>query len=93
PTIVIVLDNRGYGTERVLHPGNFNDINPWQYHKLPQIFNGGAGYEVHTEGEFDEALHHALADTNGMSLIQVHIGLDDHSSALRRLADRLSKHV
>ncbi|HEV2970024.1 MAG TPA: thiamine pyrophosphate-dependent enzyme [Pirellulales bacterium] len=93
PTIVIVLDNRGYGTERVLHPGNFNDINPWQYHKLPQIFNGGAGYEVRTEGQFDEALRRALADTNGMSLIQAHIGLDDHSSALRRLADRLSKRV
>ncbi len=93
PTIVIVLDNRGYGTERVLHPGNFNDINPWQYHKLPEIFNGGTGYEVRTEGEFDEALRCALADTTNMSLIQVHIGLDDHSSALRRLADRLSKRV
>jgi indolepyruvate decarboxylase len=93
PTIVIVLDNRGYGTERVLHPGNFNDINPWQYHKLPEIFNGGTGYEVRTEGEFDEALRGALADTTSMSLIQVHIGLDDHSSALRRLADRLSKRV
>ena len=29
----------------------------------------------------------------GMSLIQAHIGLDDHSSALGRLAERLSKHV
>ncbi len=93
PTIVIVLDNRGYGTERALHPGNFNDINPWQYHKLPEIFNGGTGYEIRTEGEFDAALCAALADTSGMSLIQAHIGLDDHSSALRRLADRLSKHV
>ena len=36
-TIVIVLDNKGYGTERFLHPGNFNDINPWQYQKLPEI--------------------------------------------------------
>ncbi len=93
PTIVIVLDNRGYGTERVLHPGDFNDINPWQYHKLPEIFNGGTGYEVRTEGQFDEALRRALADTTNMSLIQVHIALDDHSSALRRLADRLSKRV
>jgi indolepyruvate decarboxylase len=93
PSIVIVLDNRGYGTERALHPGNFNDINPWQYHKLPEIFNGGTGYEVRTEAEFDQALRSALADTGGMSLIQAHIGLDDHSSALLRLADRLSKHV
>ena len=55
PTIVIVLDNKGYGTERFLHPGKFNDINPWQYQKLPEIFNGGTGYEVRTEGEFDDA--------------------------------------
>jgi indolepyruvate decarboxylase len=93
PSIVIVLDNRGYGTERALHPGDFNDINPWQYHKLPEIFNGGTGYEVRTEADFDKALRAALADTSGMSLIQAHIGLDDHSSALLRLADRLSKRV
>ncbi len=74
PTIVIVLDNRGYGTERVLHPGDFNDINPWQYHKLPEIIGGGKGYEVRTEGEFDAALRSALADTKQMSLIQVHLG-------------------
>ena len=35
PTVVIVLDNGGYGTERLLHPGDwkFNDIPPWQYHR------------------------------------------------------------
>jgi len=93
PTIVIVLDNKGYGTERVLHAGDFNDINPWQYHKLPEIFGGGKGYDVRTEGEFDAALRAALADRTGMSLIQAHLGINDHSSALGRLAERLSKHV
>ena len=34
PLIVILLDNKGYGTERLLHPGNsFNDIHPWAYHQ------------------------------------------------------------
>ena len=43
PTIVIVLDNDGYGTERFLHPGTFefNDIQPWAYHKLPEVYGGG----------------------------------------------------
>lgn len=91
--IVIVLDNKGYGTERVLHPGDFNDINPWQYHRLPEILNGGRGYEVRTEGEFDAALKAAWADTANMSLIQVHLGLDDCSTVLARLAQRLSKRV
>ena len=41
--IVIVLDNQGYGTERVLLPGEheFNDIHPWHYHKLPEVLGGG----------------------------------------------------
>jgi indolepyruvate decarboxylase len=95
PTIVIVLDNKGYGTERFLHPGEckFNDINPWQYQKLPEILNGGTGYEVRTEGEFDDALRRAWADTSGMSLIRVHIALTDRSQALGRLADKLSHRI
>ncbi len=92
-TIVIVLDNKGYGTERVLHPGDFNDINPWKYHLLPQVLGGGTGYEVRTEGEFDAALTKAWNDLSGMSLIQVHLPLDDCSHALKRLAEKLSKRV
>ncbi|MBI3836503.1 MAG: alpha-keto acid decarboxylase family protein [Planctomycetia bacterium] len=95
PTIVIVLDNGGYGTERFLHPGkfDFNNIQPWAYHKLPEVFGGGTGYEVRTEGEFDSALKRAWADAKALSLIQVHIGRDDHSTALARLTEKLSKRV
>ncbi len=94
PTIVIVLDNKGYGTERCLHPGcDFNDIHPWAYSKLPVVLGGGTGYEVRTEAEFDEALRRAWADRSGMSIIQVHIDESDHSSALNRLAEKLMKRV
>jgi len=91
--IVIVLDNQGYGTERFLHPGDFNEIHPWHYHKLPEVLGGGTGYEVRTEGELDTALRKAWADHSGMSLIQVHLARDDCSAALKRLCDRLSKKV
>ena len=91
--IVIVLDNKGYGTERFLHPGDFNDINPWNYHKLPEILGGGRGYEVRTEGEFDEVIRRAWDDTSGVSIIQVHIDIQDRSVALERLAERMSKRV
>lgn len=94
PTIVIVLDNKGYGTERFLHPGNsFNDIHPWAYHQLPAVLGGGKGYEVRTEGQFDAALRAAWADRSGMSLIQVHLSLTDRSTPLARLAERLGKRV
>jgi indolepyruvate decarboxylase len=93
-SIVIVLDNKGYGTERFLHPGDFmyNEINPWNYHKLPEVFGGGTGYEVRTEGEFDAALKQAW-NSKQMSLIQVHLSLDDRSQALDRLAEHLGKRV
>ena len=90
---VIILDNKGYGTERLLHEGTFNDINPWQYQLLPQVLGGGTGYEVRTEGEFDVALSRALADTSGMSVIRVHIGIEDRSHTLDRLAAGLAKRV
>lgn len=90
--ICIVLDNKGYGTERFLHPGDFNEINPWRYHKLPEVYGGGRGYEVRTEGEFDLALGRAWNEP-GVSLIQVHLPVTDKSQALGRLAERLSKKV
>jgi len=95
PTIVIVLDNKGYGTERFLHRGEheFNDIHPWNYHKLPEVLGGGNGYEVRTEGEFDRALRGAWADAKQMSLIQVHLSLDDCSKALARLTEKLKTRI
>ncbi len=95
PAIVIVLDNGGYGTERFLHPGKFefNEIQPWAYHKLPEVYGGGRGYLVRTEGEFDQALKSAWADTSNVSLIHVVLDKADHSQSLERLTEKLSKRV
>jgi indolepyruvate decarboxylase len=95
PTVVIVLDNRGYGTERLLHPGNwkFNDIQPWDYHRLPELLGGGTGYDIHTEADFDAALSAAWADATGPSILQVHIDPKDCSQALGRMAERMAKTV
>ena len=93
--IIIVLDNQGYGTERILHPGEwaYNEIHPWKYSKLPELLGGGRGYEVTTEGEFQAALDQAWGDKSGMSLIQVHLSRSDSSQALKRLAERLGQRV
>ncbi len=91
--VVIVLDNKGYGTERFLHAGDFNEIHPWHYEKLPQVLGAGNGFEARTEDEFERAITAALADHSQMSLIRAHIGVEDRSKALDRLADKLSKRV
>lgn len=95
PTIVIVLDNKGYGTERLLHPGDwrFNDIHPWQYHRLPEVLGGGKGYLIRTEGEFDQALNTAWRDRTGPSILQVLLDPNDASRALSKMAARMSKTV
>jgi indolepyruvate decarboxylase len=93
-SIVILLDNKGYGTERILHPGDFkyNEVHSWAYHKLPEVFGGGKGYEVRSEGDFDRALSQAWNDKQ-MHLIQAHLPLDDCSPPLCRLAEHLRKRV
>jgi indolepyruvate decarboxylase len=93
--IVIVLDNRGYGTERWLHAGDhaFNDVQPWNYYKLPELLGGGTGFDVRTEGEFDQALRRALADRSGFSLLHVHLDPQQGSPALERLTKRLRANV
>ena len=93
--VIIVLDNQGYGTERRIHQGpwKFNDIQPWAYHRLPEVYGGGQGYVVRTEGEFESSLVSAWEDRSGPSLLQVHLHIDDHSAALHRLAERLADRV
>ena len=54
--IIVVMNNKGYTTERFLLEGSFNDILNWQYHRIPQVLGTGMGLEVRTEGEFDQAL-------------------------------------
>ncbi len=54
--IVIVFDNDGYGTERPMLDGAFNDVKRWNYAKLPELLGGGLGIKVTTEREMEAAL-------------------------------------
>jgi indolepyruvate decarboxylase len=91
--IVVVMNNKGYTTERFLHEGPFNDIPNWQYHRLPDLFGGGVGFEVHTEGDLEKALQAALANSNSFSLLNVHLGKTDVSPAMVRLGRMLSNRI
>ena len=91
--IVLVLNNRGYTTERFLQEGEFNDILNWNYHRMPDLLGGGWGFEVHTELDLDKALHAALGNTDTYSILNVHLKSDDISPALARLAERMSQQI
>ncbi|MBI4326564.1 MAG: alpha-keto acid decarboxylase family protein, partial [Chloroflexi bacterium] len=49
--IVIVLNNAGYGTERHIQDGPYNDLLPWRYHRLPDVLGAGRGFVVETEDQ------------------------------------------
>jgi indolepyruvate decarboxylase len=91
--IVIVLNNFGYGTERPMLDGKFNDVAPWQFARLPDLFGSGKGFEVRTEEEFEEALEAARDYTEGFCILDVHLGQYDFSPVLQRMTNALGKRV
>jgi indolepyruvate decarboxylase len=93
--IIIVLDNHGYGTERFLQEGTweYNEIASWHYSKLPDVYGGGKGHLVETEGAFDKALEEAWSDKSQLHLIHAKLVENDASQTLLRLAHRLGQRV
>lgn len=91
--IVVVLNNKGYSTERFIQEGPFNDIHNWQYHRMPELLGSGWGFEVHTEGDLEKAFRAALANVDCFSILNVHLDKLDVSPALKRLAARLAERV
>jgi len=91
--IVIVLNNFGYGTERPMLDGSFNDVFPWRCARLPEILGAGKGFEVDTEEQFEAALRAARGYTEGFCILDVRLDPHDFSPALKRLTSVLGKKV
>jgi indolepyruvate decarboxylase len=91
--IVILLNNRGYGTERHMQDGPYNDVWPWAYSRLPEMLGAGRGFVVETEGQLDQALVEAEQWTRSFCLLEVRLQPLDRSPALDRLASRLAKRL
>lgn len=91
--IVVVFNNAGYSTERFILDGPFNDIAPWRFHRIGELFGDIPGYEAASEDAFEEAFTKALATRDRPSLIEVHLSPGDPSPAMRRLAQNLREKV
>jgi indolepyruvate decarboxylase len=89
--IVVVLNNRGYSTEREILEGPFNDLHEWRYDKIFELIGGGVGSRVETQREFEERLASAFADRSSPHLLNVLLSPDDRSPGMVRLARRLGK--
>ncbi len=91
--IVIVLNNLGYGTERHMQDGAYNDVWPWEYSQIPSVLGAGKGFVVKTEDDLERALQEAEAWTESFCLLDVRLQPMDRSPALDRLASRLARRI
>jgi indolepyruvate decarboxylase len=89
--IIFLINNDGYTIERVIQDGSYNDLQPWKYHQLPQIFGESWSCEVRTEGELEVALETAKANTDRVSFIEIHLDRFDCSQGLIRLGRALNQ--
>ncbi len=88
--IVLILNNDGYGTQRIILDGKFNDIHPWDYTKVCEVIRAGQATVVHTKGQLDGALANAMS-ARELSIIEIRIPRDSFSPALRHLGDELAR--
>jgi len=91
--VVVVLNNCGYGTERHMQDGPYNDVWSWHYSRLPEILGKGRGWVVETEEQLNRALLEAGRWTESFCLLDVRLPPLDRSPALERLAARLAKRI
>jgi TPP-dependent 2-oxoacid decarboxylase len=91
--IVLVLNNRGYSTEREILEGPFNDVHEWRYERICDMIGGGVGTRIATQGEFERGLTAALDDSSRLHVMNVLLDPADRSAGMVRLAHRLAKRL
>jgi TPP-dependent 2-oxoacid decarboxylase len=91
--VVVVLNNQGYGTERQINDGPYNDLVPWAYHRVPEVLGAGYGFIVQTEADLEQALVDAQTKKDAFCLLDVRLDPLDRSPALQRLGRRLAAKV
>jgi indolepyruvate decarboxylase len=88
--IVLVLDNHGYGAERSIVDGPFNDVAPWDYAAVGAVV-GAEGVRVTTPGELDDALARARRGRGRAWILWIDLDAHDAPRALRALGAGLER--
>jgi indolepyruvate decarboxylase len=88
--VVIVINNDGYGTQRHILDGAFNNITMWNYTKITDFIGYGKSVKVTTKGQLDDALKEARKYKK-LYFIEVVVPRDDCSDSLRRMGEALGR--
>jgi len=94
--IIFLINNDGYTIERMIIDGSYNDIQPWKYHKLPVIFGGRKGFDVHTEDDLERSMIQVSKKNNSqwnsaLTLIEIHTGRFDCSETLKKAGTAMAR--
>jgi len=88
--IVFIINNDGYGTQRHILDGPFNEIHRWHYTKLTDMLGYGISRQITTNGELEDALQDAIA-SDEMHVLELIVPRDDCSPSLKRMGEELGK--
>ena len=88
--IVFVINNDGYGTQRHILDGPFNNILQWNYTGITELLGSGYSTRAHTNGELEIAIQKACQQ-DCLSVIEVMVPREDCSEPLRRMGEELGK--
>ena len=95
PAIIIIINNDGYLIERRLHQdGMYNNIQMWNYSKLPEVFGDSSfvsGVRVTTEEELELAVQTAISQKDKLVLIEAYLPNRTCSEGLDRLGNAFKK--
>ena len=89
-SIVLILNNEGYGTMRKIRDGKFNVISQWNYGKICELVGGGEATVASTKGELDGAIRSAMG-SNSVRVIDVRLPRDDMSPQLASMSSELAR--
>jgi indolepyruvate decarboxylase len=90
-TVILILNNRGYSTEKAIMDGEFNDIHNWRYEKITDLMGGGVGLYISDSSQFRSALETALDDESQSYVLNIEIDPDDMSIAMKNIIQVLCK--
>ena len=90
-TIIIILNNRGYSTEKAIMEGEFNDIHNWSYEKITDLTNGGVGIHVQDSKQFKEVFEMAIEDESESYVLNVEVDPEDQSIPMKNIIQKLCK--
>ncbi len=90
--IIILVNNGGYTSEKVMEEGPYSKIKNWYYSELVAVFNAeqgnGWGCKVTTEAELIAAFAQAVQH-NGLCLIEAIINSNDYNKYLLEFGSRI----